>query len=227
MHSGNYQDDVTAPLVHNHDKDATADNDPKEDLGLGADAGTTHGMLPAVERVIVTHSFAIWAKHISYKLWKTVRAVHLSPQCCQSWAHEIQFVQLEGSKVLDDCSASLMLILGVRTWWASTHQMLCTLSLSFILDSCSWTARWVVNYCDTIDSFISRNKDLHALELSNSDWESIKLVVLWLKSFRSATIEMSVTKTPNVVNNSCGFSRLTGWHQRHPSPSSQFSITHH
>lgn len=53
-----------------------------------------------------------------------------------------------------------------------------------------------LDYRDTIDSFVSRNKDLHAYELSNTDWESIKLVTLWLKSFRLATTEMSATKVP-------------------------------
>ena len=53
-----------------------------------------------------------------------------------------------------------------------------------------------LDYRNTIDSFVSRNKDLHALELSNTDWESIGLVALWLKSFRSATTEMSATKVP-------------------------------
>jgi hypothetical protein len=53
-----------------------------------------------------------------------------------------------------------------------------------------------LDYRDTIDSFVSRNKDLHALGLSNTDWESITLVASWLKSFRSATIEMSATKVP-------------------------------
>ena len=52
-----------------------------------------------------------------------------------------------------------------------------------------------LDYRDTIDSFVSRNKDLHALELSNTDWESIKLVASWLKSFRCATTEMSATKS--------------------------------
>jgi hypothetical protein len=47
-----------------------------------------------------------------------------------------------------------------------------------------------------MDSFVSRNKDLHAFELSNMDWESIKLVTSWLKSFRAATMEMSATKVP-------------------------------
>jgi hypothetical protein len=53
-----------------------------------------------------------------------------------------------------------------------------------------------LDYCDTIDSFVLRNKDLHALELSNTDWESIKLVASWLKSFRYATTEMSAIKVP-------------------------------
>lgn len=59
-----------------------------------------------------------------------------------------------------------------------------------------WNVGRALDYRDTIDSFVSRNKDLHALELSNADWESIKLVALWLKSFRSATTEMSTTKYP-------------------------------
>jgi hypothetical protein len=53
-----------------------------------------------------------------------------------------------------------------------------------------------LDYRDTIDSFVSRNKDLHALKLSTTDWESIKLVASWLKSFRTATTEMSATKVP-------------------------------
>ena len=43
---------------------------------------------------------------------------------------------------------------------------------------------------------MSRHKNLHALELSDEDWKSIKLVASWLKSFRSATVEMSATKIP-------------------------------
>ena len=53
-----------------------------------------------------------------------------------------------------------------------------------------------LDYRDTIDSFVSRNKDLHTLELSDTDWESLKLMTSWLKSFRLATTEMSATKVP-------------------------------
>ena len=59
-----------------------------------------------------------------------------------------------------------------------------------------WNVGRALDYHDTINSFVSRNKDLHTLELSNADWESIKLVASWLKSFRSATTEMSTTKSP-------------------------------
>ena len=59
-----------------------------------------------------------------------------------------------------------------------------------------WNVERALDYRDTINSFVSRNKDLHTLELSNADWESIKLVASWLKLFRSATMEMSTTKSP-------------------------------
>ena len=89
-----------------------------------------------------------------------------------------------------------MLILDVRTWWASTHQMLRTSHTSPSYTSSSCTAGRALDYRDTIDSFVSRNKDLHPFELHSDDWESIKLVMSWLKSFRSATTEMSATKMP-------------------------------
>ena len=59
-----------------------------------------------------------------------------------------------------------------------------------------WDVGRALDYRDTIDSFVSRNKDLHALELSNADWESIKLVASWLKLFWFATTEMSTTNSP-------------------------------
>jgi hypothetical protein len=65
-----------------------------------------------------------------YKLRKIVKAVRSSPQRRQAWAREIQFtIHLESSdpsKISDGSSALHMLILDVRTRWASTHQMLRT-----------------------------------------------------------------------------------------------------
>jgi len=90
-----------------------------------------------------------------------------------------------------------MVILDVRTQWASTHQMLHKLSLSpFVQAHGLWNVECTLNYCDMINSFVLISKDLHALELSKADWESIKLVTSWLKSFQSTTMEMSTTKSP-------------------------------
>jgi hypothetical protein len=45
-----------------------------------------------------------------------------------------------------------------------------------------------------IDSYVARNRDLRAHELTAKEWEAIRLVTGWLKSFRSATTQMSTTK---------------------------------
>jgi hypothetical protein len=52
--SGNYQDNVTAPLSQDHDNDVTAAEDPDEDLHLSDDANDDS--IPTVERVSATHS---------------------------------------------------------------------------------------------------------------------------------------------------------------------------
>ena len=53
----------------------------------------------------------------------------------------------------------------------------------------------VLDYWSVIDNFVVKNRDLRAFELSNDDWASISLVTQWLKSFQSATTQMSSTKT--------------------------------
>jgi hypothetical protein len=55
-----------------------------------------------------------------------------------------------------------------------------------------------LDYRATIDSYVSRNKELVSLALSDEDWESLNLVALWLESFRIATLEMSTTKSPMI-----------------------------
>ena len=202
--SGNYQDNVTWPLSHDHDDNATAKVDPDViDADLeDTDSDPAVHVLPAVEKVstVVLHIHSCesyWST--IYKLRKIVRAVRSSPQHCQAWVIEIQFVHLEGSdpsNISNDCSTLHMLILDVRTQWAFTHQMLrMSLSLWLLLwVSDLWDVGCALDYRRTINSFISRNKDLHILELSDADWDSIKLVTSWLKSFHSATTEMSITK---------------------------------
>ncbi|KZP07868.1 hypothetical protein FIBSPDRAFT_914394 [Athelia psychrophila] len=80
--------------------------------------------------------------------------------------------------------APLMLILDVATRWSSTHQMLCDDLPGHALD-----------YHCVIVNFASKNKELQAFELSTDDWLAISLVTNWLKSFHSATTQMSTTNT--------------------------------
>jgi hypothetical protein len=51
-----------------------------------------------------------------------------------------------------------------------------------------------LDYRDVIDNFVAKNRELRSLKLSTADWDAIALVTKWLKSFRSATTQMSTTK---------------------------------
>jgi ketosteroid isomerase-like protein len=100
---------------------------------------------------------------------------------------------------LDPASAEtvLMLILDVKTRWSSTHQMLRVFQL---FDTNYLAANTVLGralrYRVAVDNFVSRERDLHPLTLSNDDWAAIALVAKWLESFRDATTQMSATKIP-------------------------------
>ena len=117
---------------------------------------------------------------ISFQLRKIIRNVRSSPQRRKLWFKEIYVTMNHGNGGDDDESPALMLILDVRTQWASTHQML----------------RRALDYRQAIDSYASRNRDLHSYELSDEEWATISMVSSWLKSFRSATTQMSATKVP-------------------------------
>jgi len=53
-----------------------------------------------------------------------------------------------------------------------------------------------LDYRLVIDDFVAKNKDLRKFEMHAGDWDAIALVAQWLKSFRSATTQMSTTKRP-------------------------------
>ena len=42
-------------------------------------------------------------------------------------------------------------------------------------------------------------RDLRRFEMTPEDWEAVSLVTSWLKSFRSATTQMSITKRPMLL----------------------------
>jgi hypothetical protein len=49
---------------------------------------------------------------------------------------------------------------------------------------------------EAINTCIYRHEDLIPYHLTEEDWRAIETVTRWLKSFRSATTQMSATKTP-------------------------------
>lgn len=46
------------------------------------------------------------------------------------------------------------------------------------------------------NNFVVETRELCKYELSDDNWQSIELVTGWLKAFRSATTQMSMTKHP-------------------------------
>ena len=53
-----------------------------------------------------------------------------------------------------------------------------------------------MDYRTILDDFVAKNRELRKHELQDEDWEAIALVAQWLKSFQSATTQMSTTKRP-------------------------------
>jgi hypothetical protein len=90
-----------------------------------------------------------------------------------------------------------MLILDVKTRWSSTHQMLHKQALLVIHQLLmTLSVGCALDYRSVIDNFVAKNKDLRKFEMHADDWDAIALVAQWLKSFRSATTQMSTTKWP-------------------------------
>ena len=85
--------------------------------------------------------------------------------------------------------------LAIPTRRSSTHQMLRELALFHYQStfSCLKSGRALDN-SEAIDNFLAQNHDLRDYELSEHEWEGVVLVIGWLKSFRSATTQMSTTK---------------------------------
>ena len=55
-----------------------------------------------------------------------------------------------------------------------------------------------LDYREVIDTYVARSHDLRDYELSEEDWEGITHVAGWLKSFHSATTQMSATHHPTL-----------------------------
>ena len=127
-----------------------------------------------------------------FKLRKIIRSVRSTPQRRESWARQIQTTNAHSGKL----QPNLILILDVKTRWSSTHQMLrmsCSNPFSFFVNYLIGRA---LDYRPIVDSFAHVHRDLWQYSLSNEEWEAIELVAEWLKCFRTATTQMSATRTP-------------------------------
>jgi hypothetical protein len=49
---------------------------------------------------------------------------------------------------------------------------------------------------EAINTYVYRHDDLIQYRLTEEDWRAVEMVMRWLKSFHSATTQMSATKTP-------------------------------
>ena len=67
--------------------------------------------------------------------------------------------------------------------------------MCFKFISCILLGR-ALDYCESFNSFVRLHTDLWLYLLSDEEWDSIGYVASWLKTFRSATTQMSTTKKP-------------------------------
>ncbi|KAI3603582.1 transposase-like protein [Moniliophthora roreri] len=164
-----YQDSVTTPVGREHDDDAEAYEENDSDNDL-----------PSLETVSDSNEEGIGLAVV--KLHRIIKTVRSSPQKRHAWKNEIRLINTSRTAAGEKALPELMLILDVKTRWSSTHQML----------------RRALDFIDVIESFVAKTKDLRPFELSSLDWEAIRLVTGWLKSFRSTTTQMSATKTATI-----------------------------
>ncbi|KIJ27296.1 hypothetical protein M422DRAFT_271550 [Sphaerobolus stellatus SS14] len=124
------------------------------------------------------------------KLRHIVRAIRSSPQRRKLWKQEVEALRRDDEGHLEEVVK--MLILDVRTRWASTHQM----------------CRRALDYRKEITSYVAKMIPLRRYELSDNDWEAIELITRWLKTFHAATTQMSATKRATLSSTHAVFKGL-------------------
>jgi hypothetical protein len=125
--------------------------------------------------------------------------VRSSPQRREAWLEQANACLQKAAATLTVVlgRGATMLILDVKTRWSSTHQMLrkpFPYRDAFIRNNILLGR--AMDYRSVLDDFVAKNRELRKHELQDEDWEAIALVAQWLKSFRSATTQMSTTKRP-------------------------------
>jgi hypothetical protein len=59
---------------------------------------------------------------------------------------------------------------------------------------CSRPLGRALDFEQVIDRYVAQDRDLWSAELLPTEWDAIRLVMKWLKTFHSATTQMSATK---------------------------------
>ncbi|KAG5649578.1 hypothetical protein H0H81_003024 [Sphagnurus paluster] len=99
--SSNYQEAVTVPLTHDYDEDAIGNDD----------------------KLLKEIDIELSGRAVN-ELQSIVCAVRVSPQHQKAWKSNVGvYIQMDQPKTTLQQTV-LMLILNVKTWWSSTHQML-------------------------------------------------------------------------------------------------------
>ncbi|EXX56006.1 hypothetical protein RirG_220070 [Rhizophagus irregularis DAOM 197198w] len=110
------------------------------------------------------------AGEIIPKLRKLIVKIRSSPQYKERFARQAEAADLKG----------LNLILDIRTWWNSTHDML----------------ERALEMREALDATASSDKDLRIFELNENEWNTIKEIMSVLKVFIRATKVVSSAKYP-------------------------------
>jgi len=90
---GNYQDSITAPLNCASDDDAVAQDDEDKQDNISLEVDPTSTILSAIEKVLASIPLILTVNIIT-QLRKIIHAVRSSPQCKQSWLHQLTMSQL-------------------------------------------------------------------------------------------------------------------------------------
>lgn len=77
---------------------------------------------------------------------------------------------------------------------SNASYVVCLVSYLTFLTYTSLQKGRALDYRKVIDDFVAKTRDLCKYELTPEDWSAIHLVSNWLKAFRSATTQMSMTK---------------------------------
>jgi hypothetical protein len=101
-------------------KAAPEDEEPDDETFMG---DPLDSIQMAIQKACSSLIVLIHQLLMGLQLCRIVQYVRSSPQQCQDWYREVK--RMNAKVDITECKSVLILILDVKTWWTSTHQMLC------------------------------------------------------------------------------------------------------